>query len=143
MTIMCIGLTLYASKGQLDQSIKHLEQALKIAMDINNKFGTAFVLGHLGNSYSLKGDINRSLNFYQKSLKLYTEIKNKPQIAYLHCQIGELMREKGDFDQALKYLEKSLAIYEELGSSFLRGFFGPLVLAVEISIEKNNINLAN
>jgi len=142
MTIMCLGLTLYASKGQLDQSIKYLEQALKIAMDINNKFGTAFLLEHLGNSYSLKGDINRSLNFFQKSLKLYTEINNKPQIANLHCLIGELMREKGDFDQALKYLEKSLAMYEAL-NLFLRGWFGPLVLAVEISIEKNDINLAN
>lgn len=143
MTIMCIGLTLYASKGELDQSIKHLEQALKIAMDINNKFGTAFLLAHLGNSYSLKGDINRSLKFYQKSLKLYTEINNKPQIARLHCLIGELMRDKGNFDQALKYIEKNLAILEELGPSFLRDFFGPLGVAVEISIEKNDINLAN
>ena len=143
MTIMCIGLTLYASKGELDQSIRHLEQALKIAMDINSKYGIAFVLGHLGNSYSIKGDINRSLNFYQKSLKLYTEINNKPQIASLHFRIGDIMREKGDFDQALKYVDKTLAIYEELGSPFLRGFFGPLVLAIEISIEKNDINIVN
>lgn len=143
MTITCIALTLYASKGQLDRSIKHLEQALKFAIDANSKYGTAMVHVHLGNSYFYKGDINHSLKFYQKSLKIYTEINNKPQTASLNCLIGELMREKGDFDQALKYLEKSLEIYEELGSSYLRGLFGPLVLAIEISIEKNDINLAN
>lgn len=143
MTIMCIGLTLYASKGELDQSIQHLEQALKITLDINSKFGTAFILAHLGNSYSLKGDINRSLNIYQESLKIYTEINNKPQIAALHNGIGDLMREKGDFDQALKYVEKSLALYEALGSSFLGYLLAPLGTATDISIEKGDINLAN
>ncbi|MFX0044007.1 MAG: tetratricopeptide repeat protein, partial [Candidatus Hodarchaeota archaeon] len=143
MTIMCIGSTLYASKGELDQSIKHFEQALKITMDINNKFGTAFLLVLLGFSYSTKGDINRSLNFYQKSLKLFTEINNKPQIAALHNAIGDLMRDKGDFDQALKYIEKSLAIYEELGSSYLIHFLSPLGTAIETSIEKGDITLAN
>jgi tetratricopeptide (TPR) repeat protein len=142
MTIMCIGLTLYNSKGELDQSIKHLEQALKIVTDINSKYGIAFVQQHLGASYSYKGDINRSIDYFQKSLKLYTEINNKPQIANLHCEIGDIMREKGEFDEALQYVEKALAIYKELGSSFSRGLFSPLGLAIGISIEKDDINLA-
>ncbi|MFX1419454.1 MAG: tetratricopeptide repeat protein [Promethearchaeota archaeon] len=143
MTLMCIGLTLYNSKGELDNSIMYLEQALKITMDNNNKFGTAFVLSNLGNSYSLKGDINKTLTIYQETLKLYTEINNKPQIANLYCYIGELMQQKGDSDQALKYIEKALEIYEELGPSLIRGFIVPLSIAFEVSIEKKDINLAN
>ncbi|MFW9829556.1 MAG: tetratricopeptide repeat protein, partial [Candidatus Thorarchaeota archaeon] len=143
MTIMCIGLTLYNSKGELDKSIKYLDHALKIVTAINSKFGIAFVQLHLGASYSYKGDINRSIDYFQKSLKLYTEINNKPQIANLYCEIGDIMREKGEFDEALKYVEKALAIYKKLGSSFSSGLFSPLGLAIGISIEKDDINLAS
>ncbi|MFX1437017.1 MAG: tetratricopeptide repeat protein, partial [Promethearchaeota archaeon] len=140
MTIMCIGLTLYSSKGELDQSIKHFEVALAIVKQINDKFGIAFIESHLGNSYYLKGEINNSFNHYRQALKLYNEINNKSGVAMVSYELSGLLSEKGDYDQAFKYIEESIAIYQELKDNF--GILAPLGIAIEIYIDKDDINFA-
>ncbi len=140
MTIMCIGLTLYSIKGELDQSIKQFEDALAITKHINDKFGIAFIESHLGNSYHLKGEINNSFNHYQQALKLYNEINNKSGVAMISYALSGLLLEKGDYDRAFKYIEESTAIYQELKDYF--GILGPLGTAIQIYIDKDDINLA-
>lgn len=141
MTMMCIGLALYISKGELDQSIKYFEQGLEIAENLNQKYGIAFLLNHLGNSYFYKGEINRSLYFYQESLKLYEEINNKAFEAGTYAQIGNILGEKGKYDEALKYIEKSIEILRDIGELFR--ILSPLGSAIEISLYKGDIDLAN
>jgi tetratricopeptide (TPR) repeat protein len=137
MTIMCIGLILYSSKGKLDQSIKHLKKALAIAEKINHKWGVANLKSNLGNSYYLKGEINQSLKYYQNALQLYKEINNKIQMAYLYSNIGGIMAEKGEFEQALKNIESSLAIFKEIGAIY--GMFSPLGNIIEITLEMGDM----
>ncbi|MFX0039498.1 MAG: tetratricopeptide repeat protein [Candidatus Heimdallarchaeota archaeon] len=140
MTIMCIGLTQYSIKGELDQSIKQFEDALAIVKQINDKFGIAFIESHLGNSYHLKGEINNSFNHYQQALKLYNEINNKSGVAMVSYELSGLLSEKGDYDQASKYIEESIAIYKELEDYF--GVLGPLGIAIQLFINKGDITLA-
>ena len=139
MTLLCIGLTHYSSKGELDLAIKYLEQGLMIAKEMNNKFGIAFLLYHLGNTYSLKGDLDHSLAYFQNSLKIYDEINNREQVARLHNLIADVMREKGNLDLAFKHIETSLLIYQQFGVPYSK--LGALGTAIELSIEKGDVNL--
>ncbi len=139
MTIMCVGLTLYSSKGELDQSIKKFEEGLAIATYINDKYGIAFLESHLGNSYHLKGEINNSFNHYQHSLRLYDETNNKAGVAWVNYALSGLLFEKGDYDQASEHIEKSIAIYEELEDYF--AILAPLGIGIQLSIDKGDKNL--
>ena len=140
MTNLCIGLTLYFAKGELDQSINYLEQGLAIAEEINNKFGIAMIRCNLGVSYILKGELNNSLKHYENSLKLFKEINNRRNVAMLYYNIGELLSEKGEVEQALKNIEKSIAIYEEIGSPMI--MCSPLGTAFEIYLENGDMDKA-
>ncbi|MFX1379009.1 MAG: tetratricopeptide repeat protein [Promethearchaeota archaeon] len=141
MTIMCIGLTHYYSKGELDKSIGYFEQGLRIAEKLNHKYGIAFLLNHLGSSYLYKGELNRSLDYYQKALKLFEEINNKSFGARTYALIGNIMGEKGRYDEAFKDIEKSIGIYREIGE--LYELFSPLGIAIELSLYKGDNYLAN
>ena len=140
MTIMCIGLVLYSSKGELDQSINYLKQALAIAKEINHKWGIALIHLNLGSSYRLKGETNISLKHYENSLNLCKEINNRHFVALLYNLIGELLSEKGEVEQALKNLEKSVAISKEIRSPFSLGT--SLTTAIHISLENGDMDKA-
>ena len=139
-TNLCIGLTLYHAKGELDQSINYLEQGLAIAEEINNKFGIAIIHCNLGVSYQLKGELNISLKHYENSLNLFKEINNRRFVATIYNNIGDLLSEKGEFEQALKNIEKSIAIYEEIGSPMI--MCSPLGTAFEIYLENGDMDKA-
>jgi len=136
MTILSIGWILNISKGELDQSINYLEQALAIAEEINHKYGIAFIHLNLGSSYRFKGEINISLKHYENSLILFKEINNRHHIARLYNMIANLLSEKGEVEQALKNIEKSIVISKEIGSFFV--MFSALSTAVEIYLENGN-----
>jgi tetratricopeptide (TPR) repeat protein len=136
MTIMCIGWILNTSKGELEQSINYLEQALAIAEEINHKYGIAFIHLNLGSSYRFKGELNISLKHYENSLNLFKEINNRHHVVMLYNRIGNLLREKGEVEQALKNIEKSIAISKEIGSFFV--MFSALISAVEIYLENGD-----
>jgi tetratricopeptide (TPR) repeat protein len=141
MTLMCIGLTYYYSKGELNKSISYFEQGLKIAKKLNHKYGMGFILNHLGNSYLFKGELNRSLNFYQKALKIFEEINNESFRASSYYLIGNIMGTKGKYDEALKYIEKSIEIYREIGEIF--AIYSPIATAIELCLDKDDLHLAN
>ncbi len=141
MTIMCIGLINYGFKGEIDKAIGYFEQGLGIAKKLNHKYGLAFLFSHLGTSYLFKGEINRALHFYQESLKLYEEINNNSFRAKIYAQIGNILEHKGKYDEAFIYIEKSIEIHRELGE--LYGIFNPFAIAIELSIYKGDISLAN
>ncbi len=141
MTMMCIGLTYIRSKGEIDKAISYYEQGLRIAKNLNQKYGIAFLLNHLGNSHFNKGEIDRSLYFYQESLKLYEEINNQSLRASAYSSIGNNLGQKGKYDEAFKYIKKSIKIYRDIGEFY--GLLNPLSIAIELSVYKGNESLAN
>ncbi|MFX1566894.1 MAG: tetratricopeptide repeat protein [Promethearchaeota archaeon] len=141
MTMMCIGLIYNRSKGEIDKAISYYEQGLRIAKNLNQKYGIAFLLNHLGGCYFNKGEINRSLSFYQESLKLYEEINNQTFRANIYSQIGNIFGQKGKYDEAFKYIKKSIKIYRDIEEFY--GLLNPLSIAIELSVYKGNISLAN
>jgi tetratricopeptide (TPR) repeat protein len=141
MTLMCIGLTYYYSKGELNKSISFFDQGLKIAKKLNHKYGIGFLLNHLGNSYLYKGELNRSLYFYQKALKIFEEINNESFRASSYYLIGNIMGAKGNYDEALKNIEKSIEIYRDIGELF--AVYSPIATAIELCLDNDDLHLAN
>src|SRR5690606_22123349 len=57
---------IYSDKGDLDQALKYLQEALKIDKEIGYRQGEANQLGNIGLIYSDKGDLDQALKYLQE-----------------------------------------------------------------------------
>jgi len=64
-----IGL-IYSAKGDLDNALKYLKDALKIHKEIGYKQGEASDLGNIGLIYSAKGDLDNALKYLKDAIKI-------------------------------------------------------------------------
>jgi tetratricopeptide (TPR) repeat protein len=109
-----IGL-IYRDKGNLDDALKYLQDALEIFKEINYRQGEAADLGNIGLIYHLKGDLIDALKYLQDALEIHKEIGDREGEAASLTNIGLIFYSKGDLDTALKYHQDSLKIVKEIG----------------------------
>ena len=109
-----IGL-IYHAKGDLDQALKHFQEALKVHREVGYRQGEANQLGNIGLIYSDKGDLDQALKHFLEVLKVFKEVGHKQDEATALSNIGLVYRAKGDLDQALKYIQDALKIDKEIG----------------------------
>ena len=67
-----IGL-IYLVKGELDNGLKYLEDALKIYREIGCRQGEAYTLGSIGLIYKDKGELDKALKYHRDALKILDE----------------------------------------------------------------------
>ncbi len=65
---------IYSDKGDLDQALRYLQQALEIDREIGYQQGVASDLGNIGLIYSDKGDLDHALRYLRQALEIFTEI---------------------------------------------------------------------
>jgi tetratricopeptide (TPR) repeat protein len=79
----------------------HLQQALRIARDIDSKLITADCMFGLGTLCHERGDINDARDYYYpQSLVLYEQMNLRPKIAQVHFQCGQLYHQLGHLQTA-------------------------------------------
>ncbi|MGC1121116.1 MAG: tetratricopeptide repeat protein, partial [Candidatus Methanofastidiosia archaeon] len=100
----------YSDKGDLDQALNYLKEALEIHRQIGYKQGEANQLGNIGLIYSDKGDLDQALNYLKEALEIHRQIGYKQGEASDLGNIGLIYSDKGDLDQALNYLKEALEI---------------------------------
>jgi len=106
---------IYSAKGDLDQALKYLQDALKIDKEIGYRQGEANALGNIGLIYSDKGDLDQALKYHQEALKIEKDIGDRQGEAIDLGNIGLIYRDKGNLDQAQKYFQDALKIDKEVG----------------------------
>jgi tetratricopeptide (TPR) repeat protein len=109
-----IGL-IYRAKGDLDNALKHMKEALKIDQKIGNKREEAGGLGNIGMFYSAKGDLDNALKYLTQALQIHRAIGDMQGEASDIGNIGAILAEKGDLDNALKHMKEALKIFQETG----------------------------
>ena len=109
-----IGL-IYSHKGDLDEALRSLQEAISLYRSIGYKHGEANQLTNIGNIYSDKGNLDEALKYHEKALKIYREIECRRGEALARGNLGVVLRSKGSSDEALKYHEKALKINREIG----------------------------
>ncbi|MBU7025309.1 MAG: tetratricopeptide repeat protein [Theionarchaea archaeon] len=109
-----IGL-IYSDKGELDEALKYLKDALKIHKERGYRRGEADDLGNIGVIYSDKGELDEALKYHKEALRIDREVGYRQGEASELGNIGVIYRAKGELDEALKYHKEALRIDREVG----------------------------
>ncbi len=109
-----IGL-IYSDKGDLDESLKYLKQALELHRQIGYVQGEASDLGNIGLIYRSKGDLDESLKYHKQALELHRQIGYVQGEANQLGNIGLIYSDKGDLDESLKYHKQALELHRQIG----------------------------
>ncbi|MFO7792447.1 MAG: tetratricopeptide repeat protein [Candidatus Saliniplasma sp.] len=104
----------YAISGDLDNAAIHLENALEIHHEINNKISEVTTLNNLSLLYKDKGDLEKSEELLVDAFDILKKIDYKQGRLLVENSQGVLYLEKGKFDMALPHLENALDIAEML-----------------------------
>lgn len=101
-------------KGDFDNALKYLKEALKIHREIGDKQGESSVLSNIGLIYSAKGDFDNAIKYHQAALRIAQEIGYQQGESFALGNIGLIYLAKGYLDNALKYLKDALKIHREI-----------------------------
>ena len=107
----------YLNQSEHKKALDYGEKGLKLAKEINFKFGTLKCYKNLGSVYTLMADFDKALLYYNSSLKIAEEINDKNEIANCNGNIGNIFYYKSDYVQALLFYEKQLKLVEETKNS--------------------------
>ncbi|MFX0030926.1 MAG: tetratricopeptide repeat protein [Candidatus Hodarchaeota archaeon] len=126
--------------GDLNQSFKLFNQALKLAKEINNKYLICKSLNSIGVLFALKGELDLSIRYYELSLNAAKEINYKRRILGTLSNIGEIYYLKGDLNRALDYIKQSLIFSEEMDITFTTSMI--LSTSIDLTLAIGDFNSA-
>jgi CHAT domain-containing protein/tetratricopeptide (TPR) repeat protein len=107
--------------GKFTESIKHLDQAAKLAQEKNQPHLLALAYENLAVSYSARADFQQALDYYRKALAIFESEKNPHAMAYVYGNMGVTYERMGDIENAMTLYEKSLEIHKRGDYRFGQG----------------------
>jgi len=103
------------NRSQFQLALAPYESALNLYQQLNNRYGEAQALNHIGIvNYSL-GNYPAALDYYQQSLVISRELGDRATEALTLTNIGIVNDLLGNYPTALDYYQQSLLITRELG----------------------------
>ena len=129
-----IGL-IYSDKGDWNNAMNYLKDALKIHMEIDNKIGEANQRGNIGLAYMGKGDLDNALMYLKDTLKKVQEIDYKEGEATALGNIGRIYIKKGDLDNALMYFKDALKVLDKFNLVSGRDVFQNAIDSIIIKMD--------
>lgn len=105
----------HSNRGELDEALEIMEQALKLHEEAHDLPGQASSLNNIGQVYSRKGDVNKALGYYQRSLEIRDKLGDKAGIALALNNLGFLYQRLGDVVKCIENYERALRFREETG----------------------------
>ena len=108
-----LGLSLLF-RGDLDQGVHILEQAVQISQEAGNMTIAAVSLGRLANQAWRGGDLHRARRIYEQVLVLATDEAERPLpiAGEAHIGLARIYFEWNDLETALQHAETGLALTE-------------------------------
>lgn len=106
----------YFVKGQNQQGLKYLYEALSIAQSTRNKSAEAGILFDLGKNFTEIGQFKKAENYLVSSLSLARQIKLKRVIKNVYAGLVDLKMKENKSSEAIKYLTS----YYEIRDSLLK-----------------------
>lgn len=103
----------YWLKGEYEDGLNHLKEALKIAK--NNKFDSlkARIYNNYGNIYRELGDLSMASKYYQWALEINEELGDELSQSVVLISISNIHFDLFDYDNALEYATRCLTIFEK------------------------------
>jgi len=95
------------------KSLQQYNVALKINMEIDNKFGIAGNIGNIGLIYMNSSDFTKAFEYFEKAISLYQELGYQIGVASFLGNLGLMYTYLSDIPKALEYYGKAIKINEE------------------------------
>ncbi|NGP77928.1 CHAT domain-containing protein [Balneolaceae bacterium YR4-1] len=102
--------------GQLEESVAHFENALRLARESNDSLMIGYTLQSIADNYNGMGDHSKAINAYLNTIPILEAVGNRGGLSTAYRNIGSIYRELSLYDKALEYLNKSLEIRRELNN---------------------------
>ncbi|MGE3800803.1 MAG: tetratricopeptide repeat protein [Candidatus Kapaibacterium sp.] len=102
-------------RGEYDNALKELEQALNLYTKLGDRQGIAMAHGHIGVVYMNRGEYDRALESLGVELRISEELGDRRGVAKAHANMGIVYNYRGEYDRALESLGVLLRVSEELG----------------------------
>lgn len=100
--------------GDFAAARSHVDEALVIYSDLNDKQGSARAMNELGLVALYQGDYHAAREILQESLEIKRELGNNSMIANALNNLGLVADYQGDFTSAYALHEESLALFSAL-----------------------------
>jgi len=100
--------------GEFDDAEEHLDDALDIAEDNNDKESLSIVYNNYGLIYKEQKRFKKAIRFFNKGLKLQKTLQNEHMYANLLHNMSTCYGLSGENDRWINYLEQSQRIYQKL-----------------------------
>ncbi len=131
---------IFSTRGELDEALKHHEDALKIHREVEYRQGEADNLSNIGLVYREKGDPDEALTLFKEALEITRKIEYRRGEATDLGNIGVIYFDMGERDMALTFFKEALEIYREVG--FRQGEAGNLGNIGLIYLDKGELDEA-
>ncbi len=102
-------------QGDYEAGQKYLDEAMEIAIELDDKPNQMFLLRQLGNFGFGKGDFEESLGYLKQSLEVARDLKDNESIANALNSMGLVAWALDDFEQALEWFLEALELAEKRG----------------------------
>ena len=93
---------------------EYIEQAMDIAVKINDKGEIATMYNYFGNLYRDLGLYSKALESHLKALEMAKEVANDTMIAYAMNDVGNIYYDMHQWDQALSYYRQAQALSKKI-----------------------------
>ena len=102
-------------QAEYEPGQKYLDQAMEIAVELDDKPIQMFVLRQLGNLGFGIGELEQSLEYLEQSLALAEELGDKESQANALNSLGLTASALGQYEEAKEWYSRGMTIAEELG----------------------------
>lgn len=90
------------------KQLEYLDQAEKLAIELNNNNALIEIFKSKGVYYSFRGDFNKSLDFFLKSVRLIENSGNTPKLVVAYLGIGQTFLHLGNnLNKSKEYYDKA------------------------------------
>lgn len=100
-----------------EESVQYGEEAVSLALEIDDKDGLGASYKDLGSTYINAGQYETGLDYSQKALTSFRETQNRESEASAMHNIGIVYLRKGDYPTSLEYLLQALEMKNSLGKA--------------------------
>ena len=124
-----------------EKAINYFNQALPIAMEINDRVAVATISNNMGAIYRRRGENRKALDAYDQALKIVRDIGDREKEVSTLGNIAKAQSEMGDLKAARSSIESALDMLESLRTKVGREDLRASFLAKDYSYFEFEIDL--
>lgn len=115
------GLGIAYRRFNYQTAMHYLNASLEVSSQMDDEFGSAAVLGILGDSYISLGNYELAISHLQQALTIAEKLKDSLGKAYRTHHLGKVYTEMGDYEQSVKHQLTALEIARTIGARRVEG----------------------